>query len=78
MLYLGLFQKKGTELVPTEVNLVDMIWGSDRPSAPNDMVRIHPEALAGESLGSKLTRLRQDMDTNEAGALFVGEIHKQL
>ncbi|KAI8971587.1 peptidase M24, structural domain-containing protein [Mycotypha africana] len=37
-----------SELVPVEKNLVDMAWGSDRPSPPLDRVMIHPMEFAGK------------------------------
>lgn len=62
------------DLVSTDTNLVDEVWGDAQPSAPTDPVRIHPDNLAGESVSSKLERIRTDMKTNEAQALFVGKL----
>lgn len=40
-------------------NLVDRVWGTARPSAPTAPVRLHDEALAGETAEAKITRLQK-------------------
>ncbi|MFZ0391948.1 MAG: aminopeptidase P family protein [Calditrichia bacterium] len=47
-----------------EQNLVDGIW-EDRPEFPPAPVEVHPEKYAGESLESKLKRLREYMADEE-------------
>ncbi|MEL4474539.1 hypothetical protein AAEH86_22085, partial [Shewanella algae] len=45
----GLLPTDGFKLVPTRGNLVDRVWGKERPAAPNGAVRVHPLKLAGQS-----------------------------
>lgn len=51
-------------------NLVDAIW-EDRPAPPPDAVRVFPERLAGESVRSKLKRLRAGLARRGADAHVV-------
>lgn len=60
------------ELIFTETNLVDGVWDDAQPLAPMDPIRIHPEMLAGESVSSKLERIRTDMKTAETQTLLIG------
>lgn len=54
----------GLELVSIEGNLIDPLW-SDRPAAPSGPAEIHPLRYAGESVASKLKKVRRAM--TEAG-----------
>jgi hypothetical protein len=40
-------QAVGSTLVPLEENIVDLAWGSERPSAPTDPVIVQPVEYAG-------------------------------
>jgi Xaa-Pro aminopeptidase len=40
------FSKKGVEMVPTD-NLVDIVWGEDKPGKPNEKVWILEDKYAG-------------------------------
>ncbi len=53
-------KQKGKALRFVEENLVDHLW-EDRPPFPGDPVNILPEAFTGESVASKLGRLREEM-----------------
>ena len=53
----------GKSLVPlTEGNLVDKVWGRDRPAPPGAPIRIHKVEHAGESVQQKLGKLRKEMN----------------
>jgi Xaa-Pro aminopeptidase len=58
---------KGVRLAFPSRNLVDEIW-KDRPPMPAAPFAPFPERLAGESVKSKLTRLRKELDRLEADA----------
>lgn len=52
----------GKSLVPIlEGNLVDKVWGADRPAPPKAPLRIHKMEHAGQSVQDKLIKLRKDM-----------------
>lgn len=57
----------GAQLGTMETNLVDLIW-EDRPSIPEKPVRALPMKFTGESVSSKLRRLRKAMKEKRAEA----------
>lgn len=65
--------RAGKQLVPLveEGNLVDRVWGAERPAAPADPLRIHAFAHAGESVEDKILRMRAKFAAAGAGALLV-------
>ena len=55
-------RESGKSLVPIlEGNLVDKVWGADRPAPPTAPLRIHKMEHAGQSVQDKLVKLRKDM-----------------
>ncbi|KAL0020575.1 hypothetical protein WJX77_005157 [Trebouxia sp. C0004] len=65
-------RESGKSLVPIlEGNLVDKVWGADRPAPPKAPIRIHKMEHAGQSVQDKLIKLRKDMQEAGAGALLV-------
>jgi Xaa-Pro aminopeptidase len=52
-------------------NLVDAIWGAERPAPPSSPIDLHPTRFAGESAASKLARVRELMAKDGAEALVV-------
>jgi Xaa-Pro aminopeptidase len=62
-----LFRDRGFRLKSIEENLVDKVWDA-RPAPPRRKIIIHPRKYAGESVRSKLERLRQKMAGEKADA----------
>lgn len=61
---------KGLSLKPVK-NLVDHVWGKDRPKAPHGPVMIQPDALAGKSAADKIAALQASLKADgHAGALL--------
>jgi len=56
------FREKGLELVPIATDFVDVIWGSRRPKVPRNPCLEQPLALTGESVSSKLERVRKELN----------------
>lgn len=55
-------KQSGKSLVPVlGGNLVDKVWGADRPAPPKAPLRIHKPEHAGQNVQDKLTKLRKDM-----------------
>jgi len=49
----------GRKLQPVvDGNLVDRVWGADRPAAPSAPLRVHKLEHAGQSVSDKLTAIR--------------------
>ena len=49
-LLLQALESSGQELVAVSVNLVDVVWGSDRPSPPCNPLLILPLKYSGEGV----------------------------
>lgn len=48
-------------LVPVNENLVDLVWGQGRPPRPSNPIFRLGDEYAGESVGSKLSKLRENL-----------------
>ncbi|KAK4525860.1 hypothetical protein GAYE_SCF17G3769 [Galdieria yellowstonensis] len=57
-----------------EENLVDKVWGKDKPPVPKSLVFLHSEEFAGESMKSKLERVRSSMSKNRCNLLIVSAL----
>ncbi|KDQ10491.1 hypothetical protein BOTBODRAFT_36195 [Botryobasidium botryosum FD-172 SS1] len=60
-----------SELVPIDENLVDQVWGSDRPARPQNKIFPLDVKYAGKTSKEKLTELRAKLVKEEAGAMIV-------
>ena len=63
--------KDRVHLITTTPNLVDAVWGNDRPPHPSAPLLLHPERWTGESVQSKLTKLRTHLDASHCHALIL-------
>jgi Xaa-Pro aminopeptidase len=54
------------QLVPEYTNLIDEIWGTDRPAIPTSPFRIHPMEYAGASVETKVAQIRKEMQNKKA------------
>lgn len=61
---------EGGITVRTNLDPLSEIW-KDRPVIPLNKVEIQPEEFTGESVGSKLTRIRKEIKTNHANGMLV-------
>jgi Xaa-Pro aminopeptidase len=61
----------GAELVAVDGNLVDMVWGDERPARPSENVIIQPDELAGESVLNKLNKVRQEIGKKHSPGFLV-------
>ncbi|CAL5871988.1 uncharacterized protein PFLUO_LOCUS6245 [Penicillium psychrofluorescens] len=64
-------EKNGSSLVGIQQNLVDSVWGKDRPPRPSEKVRVHPNKYAGKSFQDKVADLRKELETKKKGAFFI-------
>ncbi|KAJ1742907.1 hypothetical protein LPJ68_001502 [Coemansia sp. RSA 1086] len=62
------------DLVAIEDNLVDIVWGKDRPERPKNTVFIHDIKYAGESHDSKVARVREFIEKENASGLVVSAL----
>jgi len=70
---LKLFKPKGIKLLEMEENLIDLIW-TDRPGFPLAKVEVMEEKYAGESVESKLQKVREKITNQGAKALVISTL----
>ncbi|KAI1781452.1 aminopeptidase-like protein [Hypoxylon cercidicola] len=56
----------GKELIPVEENLVDKVWGVDRPPQPNEPVIVLSDKFAGKDVKTKLADLRKELEKKKS------------
>lgn len=64
-------KKGGKELVAIAENLVDQVWGKDKPARPNEPVRVLDLAYAGKKFHEKIDELRKELDKKKAAGFVV-------
>lgn len=64
-------KKKGGEFKAVEQNLVDLVWGKERPSRPAEKVRVQPEKFAGRAVQEKLEDLRAELTKRKSPGFVV-------
>ena len=55
------FARRGIALIALTANLIDTIWGAERPSPPRKPVVVHPLAYAGVSARDKIAALQKEL-----------------
>lgn len=64
-------KKNGSSLVGVQENLVDLVWGNDRPERPSELVKIHPDKFSGKSFQEKISDLRKELETKKKAGLVI-------
>ncbi|KAJ5906794.1 Xaa-Pro aminopeptidase P [Penicillium subrubescens] len=64
-------EKNGSSLVGIQQNLVDLVWGKDRPSRPREKVRVHPVKYAGKPFQEKVAELRKELETKKKAGIVI-------
>jgi len=64
-------KKGGKDLVAITENLVDQVWGSERPARPNEPVKVHGQKFAGKSFEEKIEDLRKELEKKKAAGFVV-------
>jgi Xaa-Pro aminopeptidase len=59
------------KLKPVPRNLVDVVWGSERPAPPMAPVTVHPLSCAGEPAGDKIASIQQRLKTDGQDAVVL-------
>ncbi|KAH6887859.1 putative Xaa-Pro aminopeptidase P [Coprinopsis sp. MPI-PUGE-AT-0042] len=62
---------KQSTLVPITTNLVDVVWGSDRPARPHNNVFHLDEKYSGQSLQDKVNKVREVVAKENGKAVVV-------
>ena len=64
-------KKGGANLVGIQSNLVDHVWGGDKPPRPNEKVRILELEFSGKSFEDKIAVVRKELDKKKSAGLIV-------
>ncbi|KAM3073803.1 hypothetical protein ACMFMG_008428 [Clarireedia jacksonii] len=59
------------DLVAIDENLVDLVWGSERPPRPQELVNVLGQGFAGKSVKSKLEDLRKELEKKKSSGFIV-------
>jgi Xaa-Pro aminopeptidase len=59
-------KKKGGEYKAIDENLVDLVWGENRPARPSEKVIVQPEKYSGKSFEDKIEDLRKELDKKKS------------
>ncbi|KAI5282326.1 hypothetical protein KEM54_002838, partial [Ascosphaera aggregata] len=62
---------KGGSLKGVAENLVDLVWGQDRPPRPLEKVKVHAVAFAGKTFEDKIADLREQLKKSNRAGLVV-------
>ncbi|KAL9042891.1 MAG: hypothetical protein Q9180_000275 [Flavoplaca navasiana] len=64
-------KKGGAELLGVKANLVDLVWGNERPPRPNEKVSVLDIEFAGKKFAEKIEDLRKELDKKKSAGLIV-------
>ncbi|KAI9897437.1 hypothetical protein N3K66_007293 [Trichothecium roseum] len=64
-------RKGGKALLPLSENLIDLVWGGQRPPRPALPVSVQGMDLAGKSVTDKLQDLRKELEKKQASGFVV-------
>jgi len=67
----SLTKKSGASLVGIKENLVDKVWGSQRPPRPAEKVKVLPEKYSGKKFQEKIEDLRKELDKKKAAGMII-------
>lgn len=59
-------KKKGGEYKAIDENLVDLVWGADRPARPSEKVLVQPLEYSGKSFDDKIDDLRKELEKRKS------------
>ena len=64
-------EKGGKELVGMDVNLVDELWGNERPSRPAEPIIVLDVKYAGKDYLEKIDAVRKDLEKKKSPGLVL-------
>lgn len=67
-------EKNGSTLVGIQQNLIDLVWGKDRPARPSEKVRVHPVKYAGKSFQDKVADLRKELESKKQAGFIICKV----
>lgn len=67
-------QSGGAGLQAVSENLVDIVWGKDRPARPSGPINLLPERYSGKDTQTKLTELRKELEKKKSAAFVISAL----
>ena len=64
-------KKGGRALSAISLNLVDIVWGDERPKPPNEKVRPLPVKFSGKESNEKIEDLRKELEKKKGAGLII-------
>ena len=64
-------KRGGGDLVAIEENLVDQVWGGNRPPMPSEPIKILPRHFAGKDVKTKLDELRKELEKKKSSGFVI-------
>ena len=64
-------KKGGAQLVGVKTNLVDLVWGDERPPRPHEKVSVLDIKYAGKKFEEKIEDLRKELDKKKSAGLII-------
>ncbi|KAI9818502.1 MAG: hypothetical protein M1827_000561 [Pycnora praestabilis] len=64
-------KKGGGDLIGVKDNLIDLVWGKERPPRPNEKVKVLSKDFAGKSFDDKLEDLRKELDKKKSPGFII-------
>ncbi|MCJ1313810.1 hypothetical protein MMC25_007490 [Agyrium rufum] len=64
-------RKTGGKLIGHPTNLVDEIWGSDRPAPPKEPVKVLEVKYAGKKFEEKISDLRKQLEKKKSAGMII-------
>lgn len=61
----------GADLIAVEDNLIDIVWGTERPRKPNQAAKLLGQGFAGKSVKAKLEDLRKELEKKKSSGFIV-------
>lgn len=59
-------KKKGGDYKAVDENLVDLVWGKERPSRPSEKVIVQPLQYSGKSFDDKIADIRKELEKKKS------------
>jgi len=68
------FQEKGLQMVTIQQNLVDSVWGADKPAIPQAQVFVHEVKYAGLTVQEKFSKVAERIASKKVDSLLISTL----
>ena len=64
-------KKGGKSLIAVRENIVDAVWGAEKPARPNEKVQVLPLKYCGKNFNEKIEDLRKELEKKKSAGFVV-------